>query len=122
MGTYSTINGVTVAEDNNFSPQPSVMRAGEMTNGLGQTIGDFVRTQYTLAYKWDEMPQEILTSLITATDPIAYPTFSVTHSIPGGTYTNTYRVTSPLQGEKIGYSEYLKRNVWINVTLTLQEV
>lgn len=122
MGTYSTINGVEVAEDNNFSPQPSIIRAAEMTNGYGQAIGDFVRTRYALAYKWDELPQDILDSLIDATDPTAYSDFSVTHSVIGGTYTGTYRVTSMLTAEKLEYSEYLGRNVWVNVTLKLEEV
>lgn len=122
MAVYSTINGVQVAEDNNFSPQPSILRAGEMTNGLGQSIGDFVRTQYVLAYKWEWMPQDVLNSLITATDPLTYPSFSVTHSIPSGAYAGTYRVTNPVQAEKLFYDPTIGAVVWSNVTLTLQEV
>jgi hypothetical protein len=122
MGAYSSINGVTVAEDNSFTPKQSIVRAGTMTNGLGQEIGDFVRKQYTVPYKWEEIPQDVLDAIIDATDPLNYPSFSVTHSTTGGTYTGTYKVIDPIQGEKLIYSEYLGRIVWVNVTLTLQEV
>ena len=118
----SVINGITVADDNNFAPSNSIVRAGEMTNGLGQTIGDFVRTKYTLSYKWDELPKDVLTALLTATNPTSYLTFSVTHPTLAGDYTGTYEVISPIQGEKLQYSYYLNRIVWVNVTLTLEEV
>jgi len=123
MSILSVINGVPVAEDNSFAPSLSIQRAGTMTNGLGQEIGDFVRIQYMLNYKWDELPQDILTSLIAATDPLSYQSFSVTHSIiGGGTHTSIYKVTAPIAGEKLEYSQSLGRIVWINVTLTLTEV
>jgi hypothetical protein len=118
----SVINGVTVADDNEFAPQPKIVRAAEMTNGLGQTLGDFVRTKYVLPFKWDELPQDVLNDLIIATDPNNYLDFPVSHPTISGTYTGTYKVTSPLQGKKLKYDAPTNTYVWTDVTLELEEV
>lgn len=119
----SIINGIIVADDNNWTPGKEIVRAAEMVNGYGDTIGDYVGTRYKLNYSWDELPIDIQTALITATDPLMYPTFIVTHPTLGGTdYTGTYRVINPLNGTKLQYSKRLGRIVWINVTLSLIEV
>ena len=119
----SVINGVTVSDDNNWKPTRELVRAATMTNGYGDEIGDYVGTRYKLSYKWDELPIDVQTALFNATDPVAYPTFTVTHpTIDGGTCTGTYRVAEPLIAEKLQYNQILKRNVWVNATLSLIEV
>lgn len=119
----STINGVVVADDNGWTPTKEIVRTAEMVNGNGDTIGDYVGTRYHLNYKWDELPLAVQTALLTATDPVAYPTFTVTHPTLSGTdHTGTYRVIDPLQGSKIQYSKTMNRVVWVKSTLSLIEV
>jgi len=118
----SVINGVTVIEQLNFTPQKEIVRSGEMVNGLGQTIGDYVRLKYTLNFKWPALSAALLALLDAALDPETYPTFSVTHSTLSGDYTGTYKVTSPLQAERLLYNSTDGLYEWGNVTLTLGEV
>lgn len=119
----SIINGVIVADDNNWIPEQENVRAAEMVNGYGDTVGDYVGTRFKLNYKWDELPIDIQTALISATDPVNFPTFAVIHpTLSGMDHTGTYRVTNPLNGAKLQYSTRLGRIVWTNVTLSLIEV
>jgi len=116
------INGVSIVEPIGFAPRKSIVRAGEMVNGLGQTIGDYVRTKYVLNYKFEALPATLMSDLVDALDPETYDTFSVTHSSVEGDYTGTYRVIEPLQGEKLIYNASDGAYMWGNVTMTLEEV
>ena len=117
----SVINGVTVLESPGWRPQKTIVRAAEMVNGNGQSIGDFVRMKYVLSYSWPSLSTTLTDALIAATDPDDYTDFSVTHDTIDGNYTGTYRVTEPVQAENLT-RDSSGDIVWGNVTLTLEEV
>lgn len=116
------INGVTVPDGNDFKPVPSIVRAAEMTNGYGEVIGDYVKTRYSIPFAWDMLDDDTRDSLIAATDPEAYPTFSATFPTLAGDRTSVCRVTSPLFAKRLKYSLARGKTIWTEVTLTLEEV
>ena len=113
------INGVKIAEPDNYSPSKNVILANQLVTGSGKRLADVIREVVQLQLKWDYIPTDILKELMTATSPVVYPSFPVTYYAADSQRTGVFRTESPVNGVKI---DDINGGHWGNVTLTLGEI